>query len=293
MNKFATILAGAGLALATLGGALVGTAEAATPPGGTHGGPGDTADPGPRHNTGSANLDKLANALALYNRSVTAVVRAPIGLKLTRPVEVVGIFGTNADHVTKLYSERGGLRMDYDFPAGDGKPRREPVVITLTERDPLSNRVLASYVIRTGADIEALWSVIVNPLRIFFLDPFCDTVSDTDAHIMWYDANGVEHDRELNPGLGETLTISDGFTGIWHEVKASDPLFQPSIVWHEHDGPFVNFHPPAPSNSSRPLLPTEDQQNRLVLTEEGGDCVAQFDYSVRVVLRSYPGLPNT
>ena len=47
MKKLTTIVAGAGLALATLAGALVGTADAATPPGGgTHGGPGDTANRG-------------------------------------------------------------------------------------------------------------------------------------------------------------------------------------------------------------------------------------------------------
>ena len=93
-------------------------------------------------------------------------------------------------------------------------------------------------------------------------------------------------------GPHDTATISEGFAGIWHEKKASDPLFQPSIVWHENDGPFVNFHPPAPVNFDDPLLPTEDQLNRFVLTEEGGDCAARFEYSVRVVLRSYPGLPN-
>jgi hypothetical protein len=291
VNKLPTILAGAGLALATLGGALTATAAAATPPGGTVGDTSGTLDPGPRHQTGSANLDRLANALALHNKSVTAVVRAPAGLQLTRPVDVVAIFGTSADHVSRAYSNAGGLRLAHDFAPGDGRPRREPVVITLTERDPLSNRALASYVLRTGADVLALWDVIVNPLRVTFWDPNCDLTSDADPRVGWYDAAGVLHLREFDPDPGDTVTIADGFSGIWHEAKASDPLFQPSIGWAEGD--LGQFNPVAvDSNLDHPLLPTESQDNQFELQESGGDCSAHFSYSVSVTLRTYPGLPS-
>jgi hypothetical protein len=193
--------------------------------------------------------------------------------------------------VTRTYSNTAGLRLAYNFDAGNGKPRREPVTIVLTERNVLSNQVRSSYIIHTGADVEALWDVIVNPLRVTFWQP-CDLLSDADPLVSWLDATGVAHEAEFDPDLGDTVTIGQGFSGIWHEAKASDELFQPSIVWSELDGPNT-FVPPPPGNFDDPLLPTEDQDNSLILVEHGGDCSAVFDYSVRVNLRTYPGLPST
>jgi hypothetical protein len=282
MRKLGTTLAGVTLALAALGGALIDAAGATSPPD-TRGDTSGTLDPGPRHVTGSANLDRLADALAMSNVSVRVEVSAPGGLQLTRPVEVVGIFGTDAVHVSRTYSTVSGLSLVHEFDPGDGRPRREPVVITLAERDVLSGRILASYVIRTGADVEALWDVTISPLRVTFWQQ-CDDTSAADPHVAWRNANGVHHVREFDPDLGETVTIDDGFAGTFPGARASDPIFQPSVNWAESD--VGQFNPAgAPDNTDDPLLPTADQDNQFELVENGGDCSASFSYRVRAALR--------
>jgi hypothetical protein len=285
MRRLSITLASGALAVALVGGAVTAPAGAA-PVGGTHGGPGGTADPGPRFQTGSANLDTLAEALSLHHKSVTVVVRAPALLAIARPVDITVVFGGTP--VRQAYSRAHGNRFVFNFDAGTGALRREPVRIVLDERDPVTNRILKSFTIDTGADVEALWSVIVNPLRITFWQQ-CDWHSDADPKVKWLDVTGTLHEMEFDPDLDDTVTISDGFAGIWHEVKASDPLWRPEMGWTEYDW-VTEFDPfGAPPF---PLLPTEDHDNVFILEDRHGDCSAIFRYSVRVTVRTYPGLPG-
>jgi hypothetical protein len=289
MRTLSVKLAATALALATLTVVVAGPAGASTVGGaGTVGGPsGSTANAGSRYNTGSANLDKLASSLTFHNKSVTAVLRAPAGLRLTRPVDIVVLFGLR--QVSQSYSNANGNRLAHDFDPGTGALRRERVTIVLNERDPLTNQTVKSFAINTGADVLALWDVIVNPLHITFWEQ-CDWHSDADPHVRWSDATGTDHDTNLDPDFGETITIDQGFSGIWHEVKAADPLFQPAMAWYEDDG--LGFHPVGLPTEDDPLLPTPDQDNSIILEDTGGSCSAVFSYSVRVILRTYPGLPT-
>jgi hypothetical protein len=285
MRKPSVALFGAVLALASLTGAVAGPVGASVS-GGIVGGTSGTATPGPRYTTGSANLDKLANALVTYNKSVTAVLRAPAGLQLTRPVDIVVVFGSTP--VSQRYSNTSGNRLVHQFDPGTGALRRERVTITLSERDPLTTQIVKSFTINTGADVLALWDVVVNPLRIQFWQQ-CDLVSDADPHVYWYDATGMLRDTLLDPGFNETVAISAGFAGTWYEVKASDPLFRPEIWWFEED--LASDFEPLPVPALVPLLPTADQSNSFVLQDRYGQCSAVFSYTVRVALRTYPTLP--
>jgi hypothetical protein len=86
------------------------------------------APPDPNPGAPTANLKRVAGALQLRHKSVTAVVTLPAGLGVTNRVDVSVLFGngTQSQRITQAYNNSDGNRFVANFPANDGqkRPRR-------------------------------------------------------------------------------------------------------------------------------------------------------------------------
>lgn len=277
----ARILITAGIAAAVALGAGHATAAAAAPP------PGPIiADPGgvnaPPERFGDApteGLRRLASAITLNNRSVTAVVAAPAGLGLAVPTEISVLFGT--ERVTQRYLNGAGNRLRRDFPALNGALRREPVTITL--RELVGNG--GSYSIVSRVDLVPQFTVTFGPLHWQEIGA-CDLTSKADPRIRWNQADGSGGSAEPDvDDFGEAVVPA--FAATFRDVDVRTGLRKPTFAWHDDDFA-ADFSAPPPDQHTPLRLGTTRTVSWVDTTES--DCDARFSYDLGFTARTFPTL---
>ena len=258
-------------------------AAGAVLPGPTAPPPSEGAPPDPFADAPTANLNRLANALQVRNKSVTTVVTAPYGLGIGNRVEISVLFGSR--RVTQVYGNGTGNRLVNDFPALDGKKRRENVTISLLES---VGNGYATYSILTSVEIEPLFDIATGPLRFTLLND-CDPVGASEPIVRWRLPNGLEGRAEPTLYGGETATLN-AFARTYREMGVSRNLRVPTFEFDESDWPF-DFFGSVSGPVGAPLLPGVGRAETVTMTAGNNEsCPGTFRYALSYQLRTYPDL---
>jgi hypothetical protein len=231
------------------------------------------------------NLNRVAKALHLNHKSVTAVLTVQSGLYLTNRVDISALFGRQ--RVTQTYNNSTGNRLLATFPEGYGR-HEEEVIVSLAEKLPDGNSAL--YAVRFKVDIEALYDLTISPLT-FYLHDDCDDFGDSEPDVIWFHPDGKGDEVDFSLAGGETYQIRK-FARTLHEVAVSSSLKQLTFAFEELDG-FGDFtRPPRPpSRSTERLTIGEDSRAFFTMTAQTDDyCAADFSYTTKFQLLQYPGL---
>jgi hypothetical protein len=244
--------------------------------------PTENAPSDPFFDAPTPNLNRIANALRVREKSVTGVVSVPAGLNLGTPMEISVLFGTT--RVTQNYANGAGNRLAADFPALDGQKRRENVVITLRES---TGNGYQTYSISYSIDIEPLYDVSFSALTFDLLND-CDFVGASEPIIRWVNSDGQDISKAVSMHGGDSVRLP-AFVRIYRETGTSADLRLPGINWIEDDAVDTGFYKlPAPEG---PLVPGTTRTVTINSTARNDDyCSAQLRYDVTYQLRTYPDL---
>jgi hypothetical protein len=250
-----------------------------TPGGGTN------APPDPFHDAPTPNLHRVAAGLHLRSMSVSTLLTVDARLAVSNPVDVSVLFGSgaNATRITQPYAAAGN-QFRHDFPADDGRSRREDVVISLLEHAPGGN---VAYAVRRFVNLEPLYDIRVSPLTFHEIGHCDRNRTPADPDIKWRDAGGALHREEIDIGLFDGFAVMDDFAGTFTTAGASRGLAEAGIVWADNDAPYGNFYAlPAP-DAGPPLLPGATHKVDRILPERKGECSGQFTYFVDYTVRTF------
>jgi hypothetical protein len=241
--------------------------------------------PPPAYQAPTANLTKVANALSLRNKSVTTVVQAAAGLKLTNRVNINVYFAAYSHYETRQtqrYVGTTGNRFSYSFPELDGLARPEDIQVILSER---TRQGAVNFTINWHLDnVQPLYDVSVSPLS-FHLNNDCDWIGDSEPMVVWVDPGGQYHENDFSLGGGGTRALTD-FASTWTEVGMGQGRIRPAVTWQEDD-PFEGPHQFDVGPTS-PLLPGRSYSVSQVMNDAyGNDCNATLSWQVTYTLRTY------
>jgi len=249
----------------------------------------------------TANLSRVAYAIAVRAKSLTTLVTVPPGLAVTQPVEIsigyyspAGMYPTGFQRITQSYVRGTGNRFLNNDPEGEGKPRRVRMDISLREPNPGGG--FFTFAFSLEQDLDPLYDVSVSPLQFSLIDN-CDIAGNSEIRFVWWapdDPSQNPHTFSFTTRVGRSTTINP-FAWAHAEVSARNNLRQLLFYFWEKD----DFHP-----TSGFLSPAGDTVNNLVpgktkvikgnLTDSASsnkaDCRAYFEYTITDVLRLYPYL---
>lgn len=245
--------------------------------------------PMPGDNAPTADLAKIANAVDVRVKSVTARVAIAGGLTLDHPVEVSISF--SGQRVTQTYVSRSdGLRYLHNFGDNGGRGRTEFIDISL--REEVSPGHWATFALSRNPAIVPLYNVTISPLD-FQLIHGCAAFGDNDIELSWRD-DGVP------AGSGKAdFTLGDG--GVFHVgwfgatiIEAPFPNGIPlrtldvaelSFEW----GNLTGFAGPT-AIVDAPLAPGTSATKSHDVWFGTDDCLGHVTYSVNSQLQWYPFL---
>ncbi|HEY2949680.1 MAG TPA: hypothetical protein VGJ53_15005 [Micromonosporaceae bacterium] len=248
------------------------------------------APPDPNPGAPTANLKRVAGALQLRHKSVTAVVTLPAGLGVTNRVDVSVLFGNGAQsqRITQAYNNASGNRFVANFAANDGQKRREEVTISLLEA--VGNGDFTPYAVRSTVDLEPLYDISLGDFTAYLYDD-CDAVGDSEPHVYWRFPDGTPEDVEVSMSAAETIPVpklARTFTEVGQSASLKLPVFR---VWEE-DVEVFGFHGGLYRNGATPLLP--GSRTRTVVgtfpAENDHSCNVKLSYRITYQLRQYPNL---
>jgi hypothetical protein len=245
------------------------------------------APPDPNAGAPTANLKRVANALHLKYKSVTAVVTLPAGLGVTNRVDVSVDFDERgqSQRVTQAYSNADGNRILANLADNGGQRRRAEVVISLAEAT--GSGTAATYAVRSTVDLEPLYDVSLGELHAY-LDHDCDPVFASEPHIYWSSADGRVSDVELSM-YGGSIRPVPKFRRTFTEVGQSGGLKVPAFMFWEEEG-VGDFQKPTPTLTT-PLLPGKTHDLEFTLSAENDrSCTLKLSYRTAYTLRRYPNL---
>ena len=251
----------------------------------------DPPDDQMEHPAPTDNLAKLATAITVKSKSVTAAVMAPNRLGLTSRVDIEATFGTAFYRAT--YNNTYGNAMRHHFP--DGQVRSENVAIRLVEYKMKSDGTIKTYTYawNNTVRIEPLYKVRFGWLK-FTLRSDCDWVGESNIGIWWGHSRAYQDDYPASLDPGESVTIPD-FSADWPEVSVANSPRLAAAVFRDYDveWPGTFYGQPGNSNATKPLVLPGPPSRMVRWTETDyayGDCSGEFEYGISVALNTYPSL---
>ena len=238
----------------------------------------------PNYGAPTQNLENLARNTSSAAKGVNAAVRfAAYSTTSNANVRITVNFGSNPA-TTQTYSYANGNRFSTVFPIGDGQARWEWVIVKMVERLPDGREYQFTRAFQIN--IRPLWDVSISALKMKMLDN-CDTPFQGSAGevTVWFRHSGVEGGVAFSLGKDQSRWINE-FAGTWREVGVSNDLRVPTLWWFEDDWdkPYVYG---APALGEQRILPGPTRTVSWIEYEYGGDCRAQFSYTINVSPRYY------
>jgi hypothetical protein len=226
----------------------------------------------------TANLTKLANALAFKQKSITSQITAPAGLNLTKQVK---LFITYADRDIEfrsaVYSNAQGNRVIYNFPEIAGLATTGGVTVHLQEQ--VSSTQVKDFYVQSTPVVEPLYDIRVGPL-VFQPGATCNV---NGVSVNWRTPSGgvVRDHRPLTAGYASAKYF---FSTSYTEVGQSRGLHFPTITWGKNaPTPPVSITNLAFANNGFSYSDTQ-------IKATGQNCYARAYYSLNKTLRTYGAL---
>lgn len=283
----ATLAAALGIA-AVLTVGLVGSA-AALEPFGTAIGSAEAAPSDPP----TAGLRRLAEAMIVTNRGLSAQVSLPAGLTTT-PTEVSVSFGANRE--THVYNNANGTGADVSVPPQNGAVRTEYLSVSMRELTPEN----AHYSTVRQLTVVPKFRVDISVLGV--TAPYegrCDYFGGADPTVVWLEGDGERHRQNPSYGVIDgSYVASDSFGGTYYSVSMNDDIRLFTLSWYDRD--FGEIGDYALTRREERLLPLPENlapqdaagfvapYERViteVLPDSGGDrCTAQLSYRLTYTL---------
>jgi hypothetical protein len=241
----------------------------------------------------TAGLTRIANKTAVDTDSVSVVVT--VREKLATPGTVtqisVGFYGGGAStRITQKYDTVVGNRINFDYPANDGKPFQVNVDISYSETtvdqagNPVGNPVPFSYLVKPT--LQAVWSVQVSKLAATLLDD-CDDFDFSDENeifIAWSDDRGLKNFS--NEQWKQNETLSDSSFARTTSGTIDSGLQIPKITFYEDDG---GAHAgPTSRPGDGPMLPGTSRTIDFVAKDPSdANCRLRFVYTLNLTVETF------
>lgn len=249
-------------------------------------------DAGPRHVGPTENISKVAAALTVRAKSLTALVKVLPGLALTKPVTIIVDYSSPAgkNRISQTYETRNGNRLIYNDPVGNRYPRQLTMSITLTEDNPGGQPFTYSFP-PGKLTLDPLFDVAITPLR-FTMTSKCDRFGNSEIKFMWYSPEAKYREKGFSTKKGRLVTIGE-FAWTRQELSASAKLLWPTWAFIETDRQIFSPQQWSIPKQELKLLPsTVSGYVGRSLREASGKsgCSADIAFDVTVQIRQYQNL---
>ena len=216
--------------------------------------PSRITQPGLRYVGPTDNITKVANAIQVFTKGLTSLVRVAPNLALTQPVTMsVGYYSRcSGNRVTQVYQVGPTFSLNFfDQDAEcDGKPREMDIDTEFSE--PKAGGGVYSYALPVSKIIlDPLYDVKIDPLRFVFHGDcgFYGTLGLSDTNkltLSWLSPDHQQHNEALLISSGQQQVFND-FVWFGDKVSASANL-SPPLEWFSYEGiiPCALWPPCAP-----------------------------------------------
>ena len=237
-------------------------------------------------------LTIVANAMNLQSKSLNSLLVVPPGLQLSTPVDINVEYLSPAsprETITQSYIVETGNRFVRQDLVGDGKPRRQFMNITLTERT--ANGAGAQFPLNWQVDLDPLFDVRIGALQFKLIDD-CDRYRKSEIRVGWLLPDRTTGEKSFSTRRGQVVRSMTEFHWNGAQLSAKKNLLQPYVTFDERDPCIFGMdcwfgltdYWFKAVQSLPPLVPGKSGMVTVVKKAENESCRAEFTYSARYVL---------